>query len=103
VNKFCVALRNPIDSECRLQLGEFPSPERAFQLAELIALELGAEAGGRWLGWTVEVRSLQGQTLFAAPVAGERLPDARAQVWPPLAEAPRIGDGVAGAICKQHI
>jgi hypothetical protein len=80
MNKFCVALRNPIDSECRLQLGEFPNSERAFQLAEFIALELGAEAGARWLGWTVEVRSPQGQKLFVTPVAGERLPNARAQV-----------------------
>jgi hypothetical protein len=61
-------------------MGEFPDPERAFQLAELIALELSIEADGKWSGWTLEVRSLQGRRLFAAPVgtALGSLPDAAA-------------------------
>jgi hypothetical protein len=71
VHTYCIALRNPTDSECRVRLGEFPDSERAFQLAELIAFELGIEADARWSGWTVEVRSLQGQRLFATPVGGE--------------------------------
>jgi hypothetical protein len=68
VNKYCVALRNPTGSECRVRVGEFPDSARAFQLAELMALELGAESGARWSGWTVEVRSVQGQRLFATQV-----------------------------------
>jgi hypothetical protein len=79
VQKYCVVLRNPTDSECRVRIGEFPDSETAFQLAELVALELSVEADTRWLGWTVEVRSLQGQKLFATPVAGERLPNSQAQ------------------------
>jgi hypothetical protein len=68
VHKYCFALTNPPDSECHLRIGEFPDPETAFQLAELIALELGIEADGPWSGWMVEVRNLQGRRLFAAPV-----------------------------------
>jgi hypothetical protein len=44
VQKYCVVLRNPTDSECRVRVGEFPGSERAFQLAELVALELSVEA-----------------------------------------------------------
>jgi hypothetical protein len=51
-------------------MGVFPMAERAFQLAELIALELGIEVDAKWRGWTVEVRSAQGQKLFAVPVGG---------------------------------
>jgi hypothetical protein len=50
-------------------VGEFPAAARAFELAELIALELGIEVDGKWRGWTVEVRSAQGRRLFAVPVA----------------------------------
>ncbi len=60
-----------MDSECRVRVGEFPNSERAFQLAELIALELSAESDARWSGWTVEVRDVRGQRLFATPVGGE--------------------------------
>jgi hypothetical protein len=78
MHKYCFALTNLPDSECHLRVGEFPDPERAFQLAELIALELGIEADGQWLGWRVEVRSPEGQTLFATPVApaSHSLPEA---------------------------
>jgi hypothetical protein len=46
------------------------------QLAELIALELGIEADSQWAGWNVEVRSLQGERLFATAVGGEPVPQA---------------------------
>jgi hypothetical protein len=68
--QFCFALTSPRHSESRLRVGEFPSAERALQLAELIAFELGAEADGNWRGWTVEVRNSEGQRLLAVPVAG---------------------------------
>jgi hypothetical protein len=61
----------PLDSESHLRVGEFPAPETAFGLADLIALELGLESDGRWLGWSVEVRSMEGRTLFAVPVGGK--------------------------------
>jgi hypothetical protein len=68
--QFCFALTSPRHSESRLRVGEFPSVERALQLAELIAFELGAEADGNWRDWTVEVRNVEGRRLFAVPVAG---------------------------------
>jgi hypothetical protein len=69
--QFCFALTSPRRLESRLRVGEFPSAERAHQLAELIALELGAETDGDWRDWTVEVRNTEGRTLFAVPVAGK--------------------------------
>ena len=68
--QFCFALTSPRHSESRLRVGEFPSAERALQLAELIAFELGAETDGNWRDWTVEVRNAEGRSLFAVPVAG---------------------------------
>jgi hypothetical protein len=68
--QFCFALTSPLHSESRLRVGEFPSAERALQLAELIAFELGADADGNWRDWTVEVRNAEGRSLFAVPVAG---------------------------------
>jgi hypothetical protein len=68
VTKYCLALTNPQHSEIHVRVGEFPGAERAFQLAELIALDLGIDADGKWQGWTVEVRGAQGRKLFAAPV-----------------------------------
>jgi hypothetical protein len=70
MTKYRLALTNPHHSESHVRTGEFPAAERAFQLAELIALELGIEVDGKWWGWTVEVRNAHGLKLFAAPVAG---------------------------------
>ncbi|HEV3371186.1 MAG TPA: hypothetical protein VG145_01475 [Xanthobacteraceae bacterium] len=42
--------------------------ERAFELAELMALELGIDAEKDWSGWTIEVRGPEGRKLFAAQV-----------------------------------
>ena len=47
---------------------EFPTPENAFQLAELIALDLGVEAEGEWCGWAIKVRNARGQQFFSIPV-----------------------------------
>lgn len=69
MTKYCLALTSPQDSESHVRVGEFPAAARAFELAELIALELGIEVDGKWRGWTVEVRSAQGRRLFAVPVA----------------------------------
>jgi hypothetical protein len=69
VDTYCFALTGPLDSERHLRMGEFPAPETAFGLADLIAVELGLEP--QWQGWTVEVRSMQGRRLFAAPVGGK--------------------------------
>jgi hypothetical protein len=70
VTKYRLALINPQHSECDIRVGEFPGAETAFQLAELIALDLGIELDNKWCGWTVEVRSAQGRKLFAVPVVG---------------------------------
>ena len=68
VTRYSFALTSPRHSEIRVRVGEFPGAERAFQLAEFIALDLGIEADGKWRGWTLEVRSAQGQKSFAVPV-----------------------------------
>jgi hypothetical protein len=70
VTKYCFALTNPQHAESHVRVGEFPGAERAFELAEIMALELGIEVDGKWLGWTVEVRSAQGRKLFSVPVGG---------------------------------
>ena len=70
MTKYCLALMSPQHTESHVRTGEFPAVERAFELAELIALDLGIEVDGKWWGWTVEVRSAQGRKLFAVPVAG---------------------------------
>jgi hypothetical protein len=77
VTKYCLALTNPQHSESQIRVGEFPAADRAFELAELIAFDLGIEVDSKWSGWTVEVRSAQGRNLLAVPVAGgdtEQLP-----------------------------
>ena len=79
MTKYCIALVSPERAESRLRVGEFPAAETAFELAELIAYDLGLEADGNWWGWTVEVRSAPGRKLFAVQVAGpdaHPLPDA---------------------------
>ena len=68
--RYSLALTSPRNSECHVRTGEFPGAERAFQLAELIASDLGVEDESKWLGWTVEVRNAQGRKVFAVPVAG---------------------------------
>jgi hypothetical protein len=70
MTNYCIALVSPHRAESRLRMGEFPAAERAFELAELIALELSIEVDGNWWGWTVEVRSAQGRKLLAVPVTG---------------------------------
>ena len=86
MTKYCLALVSPQRSETRLRVGDFPVAERAFELAELIALELSIEADGTWSGWTVEVRS-EDRKLFAVPVAGPDLHRLPAALAGPLAPA----------------
>jgi hypothetical protein len=68
LQKYCLALLSPQRAESHLRVGEFPMAERAFELAELMALELGIDAEKNWSGWTIEVRGPEGRKLFAAPV-----------------------------------
>jgi hypothetical protein len=65
---YCLALLSPQRAESHLRVGEFPAAERAFELAELMALEFGIDVEKNWSGWTIEVRCPQGRKLFAAPV-----------------------------------
>jgi len=46
---------------------DFQNDDAAYQLAELIALDLEVE--GEWVGWTVAVRSPEGRSIFSIPVA----------------------------------
>lgn len=68
MQKYCLALTSPQRGEQLIRVGEFPGDEKAFQLAELMALELGIDVERKWSGWTIEVRSPEGRKLFAAPV-----------------------------------
>ena len=45
---------------------DFESDDAAYQLAELIALDLEVE--GEWAGWVVAVRSPKGESVFSIPV-----------------------------------
>jgi len=42
------------------------TPDAAYQLAEMIALDL--EVDGEWAGWTVAVCSPDGERVFSIPV-----------------------------------
>ncbi len=44
------------------------APEKAFRLAELIALDLDIRGGGEWSGWSINVHNEQGQQYFSVPV-----------------------------------
>jgi hypothetical protein len=73
LQKYCLALMSPQRVEGYLRVGEFPVAERAFELAELMALELGLDGEQSWSGWTIEVRCAEGRRLFAVPVADRNL------------------------------
>ena len=66
MDEYSFALVGPQQSELDFRIGEFPSPERALQLAELIALDLSIES--RWSGWAIEVRNFYGRQLSSIPV-----------------------------------
>ena len=44
------------------------TPEKAYQLAELMALDLGVAEGTEWAGWTIDVRNALGNQFFSVPV-----------------------------------
>ena len=46
----------------------FQTPEKARQMAELIALDLGIESEGAWFGWSVDVLDVRGKRFFSIPV-----------------------------------
>jgi hypothetical protein len=46
----------------------FPGPDKARELAELIALDLEIEPDGRWLGWCIDVRNAYGEQFCKIPV-----------------------------------
>lgn len=68
MTRYCLALMSPQHSESQIRVGEFPTADRAFELAEHIAFDLGIEIESQWSGWSIEVRSAQGERLFAVPV-----------------------------------
>jgi hypothetical protein len=50
---------------------DLPSVTRAYELAELMALDLSIEPDERWGGWSIDVRNTLGQKLCTVPVAAE--------------------------------
>jgi Domain of unknown function (DUF6894) len=51
----------------------FQSLDKARQMAELIALDLGIEADGAWCGWRVDVLDARGTKFFSIPVGAPEL------------------------------
>jgi Domain of unknown function (DUF6894) len=47
---------------------DFPRPEDAAQMAELIAADLGWSETDDWVGSLVQVRNTAGEMLFSVPV-----------------------------------
>ena len=47
---------------------ELPTPEHAYRLAELIALDLGVEADDQWDGWRIKVCGADYHQFFTIPV-----------------------------------
>lgn len=47
---------------------DLPSPESAYQFAELIAVDLAVDEQEPWCGWAVKVRNAQGREMFCVPV-----------------------------------
>ena len=73
MNKYCFSLVSPQRSEFDFRVGEFPSPEHALQLAELIASDLSIEAESKWSGGTIEVRNTHGRQWFSITVPDSEL------------------------------
>jgi hypothetical protein len=48
---------------------DFETPDAAYQLAEMIALDL--EVDGDWVGWAVAVCSPEGKRVFSISVRNE--------------------------------
>jgi hypothetical protein len=52
---------------------EFAQPEKAKELAELIALDLGCSDDNGWVGTEVRVLDIAGLRLFSVPVRESQL------------------------------
>jgi hypothetical protein len=63
MNKYFFDLVGQERSEYDFRGREFSAPEKAFQLAELIALDLEMKGEGEWLGWSIDVRNAHGQQV----------------------------------------
>jgi hypothetical protein len=51
----------------------FASPDKAKQLAELMAIDLEIEPDGKWCGWSIDVRDPKGEKFFSIPVRASEL------------------------------
>jgi hypothetical protein len=71
VKRYTLALMTPERTETQLRVGEFPQPERAIELAALIAAEMGLEEGH--MGWSIEVRDPEGARLHAVQIVPREL------------------------------
>ena len=68
MNKYFFDLVGRQRSEYDYRGRELPSPEKAYQLGELIALDLGIDGQREWSGWSIKVRNSLGQQFFSIPV-----------------------------------
>jgi len=49
---------------------DFAEPQKAFQLAQLLALDLGVASEDEFSGGSINVRSADGQKLFSVSIHG---------------------------------
>jgi hypothetical protein len=66
MKRYFFDLGNQSESMYDFQGREIASPEAAYQMAELMALDLGLDDG--WAGWVLVVRSPEGKSVFSIPV-----------------------------------
>ena len=66
MQRYFFDLGNQSRSMYDFQGREVATPEAAYQLAELMALDLGLDEA--WAGWVLVVRSPEGKSVFSIPV-----------------------------------
>jgi uncharacterized protein DUF6894 len=66
MQRYFFDLGNQSGSMYDYQGREVATPEAAYELAELMALDLGLDES--WVGWVLVVRSPEGKSFFSIPV-----------------------------------
>ena len=68
MNQYAFVLIDPRGSESDVRVGEFPTLEKALQLAEFVTLDLSIDPDRQLAGWTLEVRDADGRILLAKSI-----------------------------------
>ena len=73
MDRYRFTLLDPKGSEVDFREGEFPSPEHALRLAELMAFDLSLDLKSKWSGWSIEVRNAKGRTMSTISIPDGQL------------------------------